>query len=387
MTQKEAIIMKDTMTRKNRIRTRIIATALAAISVFSAGSVAMTSVSAATVSSVKVQSAASDGFFSGASALIGLIGKSNPLVGIISSGLLGAFKTIYHDATSTPQPSTQDIVNLINELSEKIDSHYNAQTSQVKALDALNKLQNFANILTNVKGYNERALRQIKLYKEGKIRTQDYKNIINCTVGNTRFTDDFMNLSNLITGGQPGIKGKPSFMQYLDYSKSCKENNNDAAIVKKDCEMFNKMTLEQYALYFTNLITGCLAEYNLAEENYKNGKIDLDTKNSLQDSITADMELYLDKAKEVVKKYNEVSDTVKNLTVAKVNINGKTTEMFSFGDAWVAASQNGGTMQLVQDWKSDNLPGDVFYYDASKQFKDGALYVNGKTVILDLNGH
>lgn len=74
--------MKDTMTRKNRIRTRIIATALAAISVFSAGSVAMSSVSAATVSSVKVQSAASDGFFSGASALIGLIGKSNPLVGI-----------------------------------------------------------------------------------------------------------------------------------------------------------------------------------------------------------------------------------------------------------------------------------------------------------------
>ena len=196
-----------------------------------------------------------------------------------------------------------------------------------------------------------------------------------------------MNLSNLITGGQPGIKGKPSFMQYLDYSKSCKDNNNDAAIVKKDCEIFNKMTLEQYALYFTNLITGCLAEYNLAEENYKNGKIDLDTKNSLQDSITADMELYLDKAKEVVKKYNEVSDTVKNLTVAKVNINGKTTEMFSFGDAWVATSQNGGTMQLVQDWKSDNLPGDVFYYDASKQFKDGALYVNGKTVTLDLNGH
>ena len=103
MTQKEAIIMKSTMTSKNRIRTRIIATALAAISVFSAGSVAMTSVSAATVSSVKVQSAASDGFFSGASALISVLGKSNPIAGIISSGLLGAFKTFYNDATKTPQ--------------------------------------------------------------------------------------------------------------------------------------------------------------------------------------------------------------------------------------------------------------------------------------------
>ena len=95
--------MTNTMTRKTRIKTRIIATALAAISVFSVGSVAMTSASAATASTVSVKSAASDGFFSGASALISVLGKSNPIAGIISSGLLGAFKTFYNDATKTPQ--------------------------------------------------------------------------------------------------------------------------------------------------------------------------------------------------------------------------------------------------------------------------------------------
>ena len=347
----------------------------------------MTSASAATASTVSVKSAASDGFFSGASALISVLGKSNPIAGIISSGLLGAFKTFYNDATKTPQPSTQEIVDLINQLSDKIDSQYNAQTSQEKALEAINKLQSFANILTSAKGYNESALGQIALFKEDKVCAQDYKNIIKYTSGDNAFKENFMSLSNLITGGQPGIKGKPSFMQYLDYSKACKENNNDAAVIKKDCEMFNKMTLEQYALYFTNLITGCLAEYNLAELEYKEGSLSLQDKNSLQGSITSAMNIYYRKAKNVVDKYNEVSDAVKNLTVAKVTVNGVTTEKFSFGDAWVEASKNGGTMQLVQDWKTDNFAADVYYYDANKQFKDGALYVSGQTVTLDLNGH
>ena len=379
--------MTHTKTAKNSMKTRIIATALATISVFSAGSLAMTTVSAASKPAVSVQGAATDGFFSGASALIGLVGKANPLAGIIASGLFGAFKTIYHDATAKPQPSTQDIVNLINRLSERIDSHYNAQTSQVKALEAINKLQNFANILTSVKGYNEMALGQIALYDEKDVDAQDYQNIIECTIENEKLMNDFMNLSILIADGQPGIKGKPSFMQYLDYSKACKENNNDAAIVKKDCELFNKMTLEQYTLFFTNIITGSLAKYQLSELKYREGSISLKSKKKQQDSIVGKMLIYFKKAREVVTRYNSVTKDLKNLTVAKVNVNGKTTEMFSLGDAWVTVSKNGGTMQLIQDWKSDNLSGDVFYYDANTEFKDGALYVKDRNVTLDLNGH
>lgn len=383
--------MKTSKTRKYGFRTRIIATALSATMILSIGAVTATTASAATSSKASagynVKSEVTDGFFSGASTLIGVLTKSHPVAGVIASGLFGAFKTFYSDATKTPQPSNQDIVNLLNELSEKIDTHYNDQSSQAKALENIDKLQNFSNILTSVKGYNEKAMGQISLYNDKDVCAQDYQNIIDCTIGNEKFVNDFMDLSNLIIDGQAGIKGKPSFAQYLEFSKVSEANYNDAALVKKDCENFNKMTLEQYTLFFTNLITGELAKYNLAEYDYNNGKIDLKTKNSRQASIVKDVELYFKKAGDVVKRYTETENNIENLTVAKVTVNGKTTEMFSFGDAWVTASKNSGTMQLVQDWKSDNLAGDVFYYKANTEFKNGALYANGKNVTLDLCGH
>ena len=74
--------MKKTQTTRNRIRTKIIAATLAAISVFSAGSLAVTTASAATTSAVQVQGAGSDGFFNGASTLISVISKSHPIAAI-----------------------------------------------------------------------------------------------------------------------------------------------------------------------------------------------------------------------------------------------------------------------------------------------------------------
>ena len=379
------------MAKTNNIKTKMIAAALSTTMVFSIGAMTVTTASAATASkagaSYNVKGEITDGFFSGASTMIGVLTKSHPVAGVIASGLFGAFKTFYGDATKTPQPTNQEIVDLLNELSDKIDTHYNDQSSQVKALGNIEKLQNFSNILTSVKGYNEKAMGQISLYNANDVCAQDYQNIIDCTIGKDKFVNDFMDLSNLIIDGQAGVKGKPSFDQYLEFSKVCEANNNDAALVKKDSENFNQMTLEQYTLFFTNLITGSLAKYELAEYNYKNGVIDLRTKNSLQASVVKDMELYFNKAGDVVKRYCATEDTIKDLTVAKVTANGKTTEMFSFGDAWVAAVKNNGTMQLVQDWKSDNLAGDVFYYKANTEFKNGALYTNGKSVTLDLCGH
>ena len=373
------------------ISRRILATFLAGTIMVSAGSALAVTANAATVKkasvSYNVQSEISDGFFSGASMLISVVSKSNPVSAIIASGLLGAFKTFYGEATQVPQPSNQDIVNLLNELSDKIDTHYNAQSSQVKALESIEKLQNFSNILTSVKGYNEQAMGQISLFDEKETCAQDYLNIVECTVGKDNFVNNFMDLSNLIIDGQAGVKGKPSFAQYLEFSKTSEANNNDAALVKEDCDNFDKMTLEQYTLFFTNLVTGELAKYNLAEYDYKSDRIDEKTKNSIQASIKKDLELYYKKASEVVKKYNETEDALKTLTVATVKQDGKETEMFSFGDAWVTASKNGGIMKLVQDWKSDNLPGDVYYYKANNQFFDGALYVNGSDVTLDLAGH
>jgi len=329
----------------------------------------------------------SDGFFTGAATVVSLLSKSHPVVAVISSGLLGAYKTFYNDSAKVPEPSNQDIVNLLNDLNNKIDSHYNAQSSQIKELANINKLQRFSDILTSVKGYNEEAMTQLALYKEDKVCAQDYQNIINSTTGNSSFTKDFKDLSNLIVDGQSGLKGMPSFDQYLELSKSSSQNNNDADLIKKDAQTFNDMTMEQYALYYTNLLSGCMASYSLADYQYNHGTIDLQTKNSLQNSIKANMELYTKKATAVAAAYQNTKNKIDNLVVAQVTVNGKTTSMFSTGDAWAFVSKNGGTMKLMQDWKSDNFAADTYYYKDGSSFKNGALYVNGKDVTLDLNGH
>ena len=394
---KECVKMKKTITSTNFKRAA--ASALAAIMMLSAGTMFATTASAATVSAVTSQSTkslklnadtikspASDAFFSGANALAGVVTSANPVAGIIMSGTLGAFQCVYKDSIA-PEPTAADVIKLVNELSAKIDDHYNAQTRQIKELTDITKLQNLANILTSIEGYNDKAMVQILLYKESGHCEQDYKNIINVTTGNSEITTAFMDISNLIESGQAGVKGLPTFSQYLELAKADENNNGDAAKVKDDCTNFETMVMEQYALFFTNLMTGLNSQYNLAKMQYDNGEIDKATMDSIQNSVKGDMELYCRKAAEVCKKYNESKDELSSLTAANVTVDGKTTEMFSLGDAWVTAAKNNGTIQLTKDWNSSDLSKDVYFYKANDFFKNGGLYVNGQNVTIDLNGH
>ena len=206
------------MKKTNRIKTKILAAALSATMVFSFGAMTATTASAATNWNIGLsddtQKEITDGFFSGASTMIGLLTKSHPVAGVIASGLFGAFKSFYGDATKTPQPSNQDIVNLLGELSDKIDDHFNAQSSQVKALQNIQNLQNFSKILTSVKGYNENAMGQIAIFDEDNVCAQDYQNIIDCTVGNDEFVKDFMDLSNCNFVNNSANKGGAIFADY-----------------------------------------------------------------------------------------------------------------------------------------------------------------------------
>ena len=390
---KECIEMKRT--KKSTNFKRVIASAMAAVMMLSTGAMYATTASAVNVPYLTTQSAqalvvrkspASDAFFSGANALAGVVTAANPVAGIIMSGALGAFQCVYKDSIA-PEPTAADIIKLVNELSTKIDDHYNSQTQQIKELTDITKLQNLANIITSIEGYNENAMAQISLYNEDNYCAQDFQNIIDVTIDKENVTIAFMDLSNLIINGQAGVKGLPTFSQYLELAKADESNNNDAAKVKSDCTSFETMVMEQYALLFANLTTGLNSKYNLAKLNYDDGKIDKATMESIQNSAKNDIELYCRKAAEVCKKYNESKEELNSLTVANVTVGGKTTEMFSLGDAWVYAAKNNGTIQLVKDWNNSDFSKDVFYYKANENFKDGGLYVNSQNVTLDLNGH
>ena len=334
---------------------KVLASTLAAIMILSTGSMLATTASAATLPAVTSQNAqallnedeslalanaavnspGSDAFFKGADALAGVVTTANPVAGIIMSGVLGAFQCVYKDSIE-PEPTTADVINLINQLSAKIDDHFNEQTEQIKELTEIARLQNLANILTSIEGYNETAMAQIALYKDDNPCAQDYQNIIDTTNGNVDTTTAFMDLSNLIINGQAGVKGLPTFKQYLELAKADKSNNNDAAQVRTDCTNFDNTVMEQYALLFTNLMTGLNAKYNKAQLQHDSGQIDDATLTSIQNSVKSEMELYCKKAAEVCTKYNEAKAELDSLTVAKVTIGDSTTEMFSLGDAFIS---------------------------------------------------
>lgn len=152
----------------------IMASTVSALSVTSVGAATAprTSVSASDIINSESNGGA-DVFFKGTDGLLKLLKLSNPVASTVGSGILDALKLIYGAAFTNPQPSTQDIVNLLNELSDKIDRHYNEQSRQVKALECIQKLQNVSMILTSAKGYNQEAMGQISLYDEKSVCAQD----------------------------------------------------------------------------------------------------------------------------------------------------------------------------------------------------------------------
>lgn len=121
--------MTKTNNNTNRTR-RIIAAMLTGLMMVSAGTaVSIKSASAATVPEAQTktiaivpttktivipvkggkndgESVAISGLFKGAEAIVGVVTTSYPVAGIISAGLLEAFKTFYGESIQKPQPST-----------------------------------------------------------------------------------------------------------------------------------------------------------------------------------------------------------------------------------------------------------------------------------------
>ena len=178
--EKERITMKKNG-KTNNFK-KVLASTLAAIMILSTGSMLATTASAATLPAVTSQNAqallnedeslalanaavnspGSDAFFKGADALAGVVTTANPVAGIIMSGVLGAFQCVYKDSIE-PEPTTADVINLINQLSAKIDDHFNEQTEQIKELTDLIEERRLQ-IDETVKDYENRQKESMRLY-------------------------------------------------------------------------------------------------------------------------------------------------------------------------------------------------------------------------------
>ena len=136
------------MKNNTRIKRLLASIMTGAIILSAASAMSVTAASAVTTQSICLQaeqnSEVTDGLFTAAETLMGVVTTANPAAGIIGSGLLGAFKSFYNSSTQSSQPSNQEIVDFLNSLSDKLDQHYNDEAMQLKALASIEKLQNMS---------------------------------------------------------------------------------------------------------------------------------------------------------------------------------------------------------------------------------------------------
>ena len=131
--------MTKTNNSTNRIR-RIIAAMLTSLMMVStATAISIKSASAATVPEAQTktvaivpttksivipikggkngaESVAISGLFKGAESIVGVVTSSDPVAGIVASGLFGAFQTFYGESIPKPKATAQDVIDFLGEL-------------------------------------------------------------------------------------------------------------------------------------------------------------------------------------------------------------------------------------------------------------------------------
>lgn len=334
-------------------------------------------------------SAIADGIFDGAASIISIVSVENPVAGVIASGFLGAFKSFYNSEATSGEPTTQDIVNMLEAYHQELQRHHDEEMSQLNFGLSQDKLQGFATKLTSALGYNRFGVKHIGAYTNPGI--EDYKIIVSETIDKEGLLNTFTDMSTYLTMGDVTLRGKPVFRQYLEGAAGCSANNYNYDCVKEDALMFCQVALEQYCLLYTVILTGYMAKYEMLELQYANGEITLAAKQAAQKGIQTNMNEYTDMCADVAAKYYECCETVNNMKAAEVTINGVTTPVCSVADAWVKAVTAGGEaeIKLTKNVEATNFFSDHIQYNNTDCFKNGVFYLkdHSSKITFDLNGY
>lgn len=383
--------MKKTMTH-NKVFTKIIAMMLVVTCAVSTTSLLTTSVSAATTeksdSSGEAKDICAEFLFEGARSILDAISSTNPITGIIGKGVLGAFRKYYGDSIAETDAGTQQILDKLDEISDTISKYHNDEIKKLDSAIMNTQLADFNAKLVALLGYNKQALEELSSHKSSLYTRTAYQNIIDNTINCNNFREYFATLGEYISSCY--VSKTPALELHLNLLK---KNYDNAAVVQNDADIFNKIVIEQYALAYTSLSTGYIAKYQLAQLDYKDGKITKQELADIYDSVTASTRLLFSYFKNAGKEYNEIKDELVSVNVADVTIDGKTTEFHSFADAWAKAltSNSEAKVTLKKDIVSDDLSSDVYNYDTyvGKVFKNGSLNLdnNSYEITVDLNGH
>lgn len=176
--KKEMLNMKKT-NQTGSFKRRLTAIILSAITVASFGSATLVSASAATISAavnmnankamaskVKNIDAGKTAYAvitSGLDTVVSKIAETNIFAGIIVNGLFGGFKAIYEDEN---EPSTQDILDKLEELSNQIEANHEKELTELNRGSLNQSIDGYLDSYRVLKGANKSVLAALSEIKD-----------------------------------------------------------------------------------------------------------------------------------------------------------------------------------------------------------------------------
>lgn len=398
-------------TTTGTIKRRIIAVALAAITLSSFGVMSLTTVSAATDNSalsaaVNANTARAMANYtnnisgtktaysilkSGLGTAISVLSKSNPFTAIIASSIIGGLSSIFESGSEGP--TTQDIMDTLKQLSNQIESEHETE------MTAINKgflEQNIDSYLENyrvLKGANKKLLAAISNVEDIDNCSKELcEKIMIMTIQYSDFNASFDKMTSYFT--PDGTSSKSIIDKYIEYLKL---TTTDSAVIRENAEKFVNLVAGQYVLACCVKLTGYAAEIrNVKLQNKVNDSDSqevIDAKNkavkditeSNQGSVDSLIETDLKPVLNAVQKFTDSLDSVDSATI-------NNTHYHSIVDAWAYAVNSSGkvTIKLNKDIKADDFANITHITtNTSSYIQNGALYLNNNNseITIDLNGH
>ena len=401
----------------NKIRTRIIAGALSAITVISVGTVAMTSASA-----VSVKSVAKD---LSSFALTQTIDKfvSNSIAGSLLKMGTGYLLDWVFDSNEEKEPTVKDAINKIEDLRKAVDLNHEEEMKNLKVINSNIDTKDFRMEADSIRDDYKNALKEIRRNSdnisysgEGAIDAKTYgayKTILASSSCNIPSLEkNFNKMKEYVLGERHSTDKKCAYQTTTDYlyskvlagykeTHNWKDSTDFLKIVKDDINSeISSIHFEAEIDYFTMLLLNNMAykvkEYEVQKGIYKpaEGEKPYAYYQNFETDLSTAMGKFNDAYKKVIDANNKDGKMVQAIVTLAEPVDGIQVKGFrSYTEAWAQASATNKNfkIELRDDIKSvkdksfnvDGLDKDKYGFTPGGNFH----VKDGRTITVDLGGH
>ena len=405
--------MKKTKTMK----TRIIAGVLSAITVFSVGTVAMTSASALSVKSVSKDISSF--------AITQTIDKfvSNSIAGSLLKMGTGYLLDWVFDSKEEKEPTVSDAIEKIEHLRETVQQNHEEEMKSLKVINSNIDTKDFRMEADSIRDDYKNALTEIRRHsnnitmsKEGVIDAKTFgayqKILASSSCNIPSLEKNFNKMKGYVLGERHSTDKKSAYQTTTDYlynkviagykeTHNWKDSTDFLGIVKKDINgEIDTIHFEAQLDYFTMLLLNNMAykvrEYEVQNGIYKpaEGEKPYAYYQNFETDLSTAMGKFNDAYKKVIDANNKDGKMVQAVVTLAEPVDGIQEKGFrSYAEAWAQASSTNKNfkIELRDDIKSvkdkgfnvDGLDKDKYGFTPGGNFH----VKDGRTITVDLGGN